>query len=209
MNVRRVVLWSPAWADSGDRRPFTNRVSPLRTGRPEMRQRHRVPVVSLNRQRPTVDRHRACEGDDPRDRRQHRAPRGTSDVNTPVLAGRVRVVAELELLHHGPIGRPRPRCSGGREHEHGCDGSDQGPAHLGLLVFSIDNVQPPYRCGRTLSIWTTRTRRIGAGERALSGARRPRSPCVAGARPRRAPQLPPQPPRGQAAPPSPPDRQRA
>ena len=143
MNVRHVVLQGAARTDGGDRRSFTHRVTPLRSRRAEMRQRHRVAVASLNRQRPTADRHRACERDNPRDRRQHRGSRGSADVDTAVLAGRVGVITELELLHHRPVGRPRPCCGGRREHEHGCDGRDQSSAHLGLLVFLVDNTQAP------------------------------------------------------------------
>jgi hypothetical protein len=139
MNVRDVVLGRAARADRGNPGAFDDRVALTHNRRPEVRQRHRVAVASLDRQRPAADRHGACEGDDPRRRRQHRSSRGRADVDTAVLAGHVGVVAETELLEHRPVDRPRPRCGGRRSHEHRNGDSDQDSAHLGLLVFYIDN----------------------------------------------------------------------
>jgi hypothetical protein len=135
MDVRSVVLRCAARADRGNPGAFDDRLALPHARRPKMRQRHRVAVASLDRQRPTADRHRARKGHDPRGRREHRGSRRSADVDTAVLAGRVGVAAETELLQDRPVDRPRPGCCGRRGYEHGSGHSDQGSAHLGLLVF--------------------------------------------------------------------------
>jgi hypothetical protein len=75
---------------------------------PEMEKRHRVPVGSLDRQRPSApwDRPGECHGAG--GRREHRAAGHCADVDATVLAARVGIVAEIELSKHRPVHGPGP-----------------------------------------------------------------------------------------------------
>jgi hypothetical protein len=88
----------------GDRRALGNR------DRPQLRERHRPLVRGQDRHRLAAARNRAGEGDHPGSRSEHRLPRLTADVDSPMLASRVRVCrVERERKEDRPVRRPRPR----------------------------------------------------------------------------------------------------
>jgi len=96
IDVGHRQLGLAAWADRADRRALRDRgAAPNRHGA-EMQDGDRVAVLGLDRDGPAADGDGPCEGDDSGCRREHRCPRGRSDVDSAMLAGRVRIVAEQE-----------------------------------------------------------------------------------------------------------------
>jgi len=86
--------------------------------RPEVRERHRIPVGRVDRDAPAGGGHRACERDGPGGGRSHGVTLRSRHVDASMLTSRVRMgVVERERLDDGASGRPRPRGSGAREGE--------------------------------------------------------------------------------------------
>jgi hypothetical protein len=97
--------------------------------RAQVRQRDRVSVGRLDRQRHAAARHRAGEADGAGGRRRDRLTLHCADLDPAALARGVRVRAvERERLEHRPPGRPGPGLRrGGKREEHG--GGEQEAAH--------------------------------------------------------------------------------
>ena len=90
----------------------------------ELEQRDRVAVGGLDRHTAPALRERAHEGDAPARRGANLGPGGDADVDTAVLAARVRVRADGERAQHRTVGGPGPteRSRGDderREHDRG------------------------------------------------------------------------------------------
>ena len=121
IDVGHRQLGLAAWADRADRRALRDRgAAPNRHGA-EMQDGDRVAVLGLDRDGPAADGDGPCEGDDSGCRREHRCPRGRSDVDSAMLAGRVRIVAEQEGPQYRALHRPRPAESRGRPRKRGGD----------------------------------------------------------------------------------------
>jgi hypothetical protein len=86
----------------------------------EMNERDRVAVLRLNRHGLATFRHRPGEGHDPSRGSAHGRSRRRADVDPPVLARRVRVVAvEGEPAQDRPVDGPSPGKTRGRERQSG------------------------------------------------------------------------------------------
>jgi hypothetical protein len=121
MDVGHRQLGLAAWADRADRHALRDRgAAPNRYGA-EMQDGDRVTVLRLDRDGPAADGDGPCEGDDSGCRREHRRTRGRSNVDSAVLAGRVRIVAEQERSQYRALHRPRPAESRGRPRQRGGD----------------------------------------------------------------------------------------
>jgi hypothetical protein len=108
MDVRRRGDRIGTVADDTDDRPLSDAAAAQDTRRGELQQRHRVAVLSLDRDRPTATRDRADERDRAGSRGEHRAAELCADVDTAMLPARVRVRAERERSQHRPRRGPRP-----------------------------------------------------------------------------------------------------
>jgi hypothetical protein len=121
IDVGHRQLGLAAWADRANRHALCDRgAAPNRHGA-EMQDGDRVAVLGLDRHGPAADGDGSCEGDDSGCRREHRRPRGRSDVDSAMLAGRVRIVAEQEGPQYRALHRPRPAESRGRPRQRGGD----------------------------------------------------------------------------------------
>jgi hypothetical protein len=143
MDVRNLVLGRSARSDRPDRRPFANRVTFLDGERAKLNERDRVAVVGLDRDDLSVRAYRPGECDGPGSRCEYGSAAIPADVDSAMLAARVRVAAEDERLEHVARSRPRPAVGGGgqRKHcKHDCDYCKT--AHRCLLVSDIDNGSP-------------------------------------------------------------------
>ena len=80
----------------------------------EVEERHREAVGCSNRDRAATAGYRAGERDAARRRGEHRLSRGSTDVDSPVLACGVRVPVVTEVLQYRPARRPGPGVRGRR-----------------------------------------------------------------------------------------------
>ncbi len=118
MDVRLAHLGVAARSDCPDAVAFGDCRALLNGDRPEVGERHVVPVGRLDRDRLAARRHRARERHDSRSRSEHRRTRIAADVEAAMLPRRVRLRAvEGERLEHRAVGRPRPRARRGCENE--------------------------------------------------------------------------------------------
>jgi hypothetical protein len=106
-----------------------------------MLQRHRVAVRRADRERPAALRHGACERHDPCSRHPHVGAEVAGDVDSTVLTGCVRIVAEDERAQHLAVDRPGPGIGRRGRDAGGDDQEEDDSAHLGLLVLDIDNIR--------------------------------------------------------------------
>ena len=137
MNVRLRFFGLSARADGGDRGSFAHRVALSDGDRPEVLERHGVPVRRLDRERPAALGHGAGEGDDARGRSRDGRSEIAGDVDTAMLARRVRVASEGEWAEHRPVHRPGPRLGGGGHDTCEDKGEQNGKAHFHGLLFSM------------------------------------------------------------------------
>jgi hypothetical protein len=140
VKVWDVVLDLAAWSDRADGHPFDDRLAALNAHRTEMRQRHRVAVGGLDRHGSATHRHGAGKRDRPWRGCKHRRSGWSADVDSPVLAGGIRIVAEDERLKNRSLDGPGPRSRGRGDHKRRRrDHDDQSSPHLFLLVVLIAN----------------------------------------------------------------------
>jgi hypothetical protein len=132
VHVGHVVLGVAAHADRSDDGSLADRRA-LRDGnRAEVGQRHRKAVGGEDAHRAPVTGNGAGEGHDPARRRSGGRALVSGDVDTAVLAARVRVTAEGERPQDSSLDRPRPRQRGAGqdeadERDGGTDGDHSGP----------------------------------------------------------------------------------
>ena len=162
VDVWDVVLDLSARSDRADSRTLADRLAAPNACRTEMRQGHRVPVGRLDRHDLAADRHCAGVRDGARRRYKNGIPRSSADVDSPVLARGVWIVAEDEFLEYRTFDRPGPRSRGRHNHEGRREHDDQSSTHLLLLVVLFANSAHDTWGGQPLSIWTTETCRKGA-----------------------------------------------
>jgi hypothetical protein len=130
VDVGDVMLDLSARADRADEVPFADRVASPNGRRAEMRQGHRVAVGRLDRHGSAAHGHRAGERDGAGRRCKDGLSGRRADVDSPVLARGVRIVAEDELLEHRAFDGPGPGPCGGHDCERGREHDDQGSTHL-------------------------------------------------------------------------------
>jgi hypothetical protein len=106
-----------------------------------MGQRHGVPVGRLDRHDPSARRDGADERDRAGGRSDDRVSGSGADVNSAVLARRVWIAAQDELLEYWTFHRPGPRSRSRHDHEGRRERDDQGSTHvcLSLLVVLLAN----------------------------------------------------------------------
>ncbi|MEP6909102.1 MAG: hypothetical protein ABI896_01570 [Actinomycetota bacterium] len=68
-----------------------------------------VAVLSPDREAQALARQSTSEGDDPGRRSDHVGSGGRTDVDSPVLAARIRIALGDERPEHRSLDRPRPR----------------------------------------------------------------------------------------------------
>jgi hypothetical protein len=112
MEVRHGPLRFSGPADRADRSAFFDGGVLLRGDRAEVDHRDRVPVVGLDGHAQPVARCRSGEGHLPTSRCRHRLPCGAADVDSAVLATRVRIGAERKRAEDRAGCRPRPGACG-------------------------------------------------------------------------------------------------
>lgn len=117
--------------DGSDEGSLGHGVAAPHRDRAEMHERDRVAVRRLDRDRPAAHRHGAREGDDPGRRGEHGCARRSADVDSAVLARRVRIVAEQKRSQHGALHRPRPAQSGSGHGQRSsdCSADEQSNRH--------------------------------------------------------------------------------
>lgn len=93
--------------------------------RAELQQRDRVAVGGLDRHGPPAAGHGAAERDRAGGRRANDGADLGPDVDAAMLAGGVRVLAELERPEDGPVGGPGPRGGGRDDDEERGRGDDR------------------------------------------------------------------------------------
>jgi hypothetical protein len=108
---------------------------------PELKQRHRIAVRGADRDRAAAVWNGAGEADRARRRSPHRRPHGAADVDSPVLAAGVRVVAESESAEHGSVDWPRPRSSSRRCDERDNRREHDEPAHTSSSSLSVQRTR--------------------------------------------------------------------
>jgi hypothetical protein len=101
-----------ALADGADDGALGDDAAAQDADRAELEKRDRIAVRALDRDRAAATRDHADEGHVAPDRRAHRAPHRTADVDAAVLAARIDVVAEDEGPQHLPLDRPCPGWGG-------------------------------------------------------------------------------------------------
>jgi hypothetical protein len=109
MDVRALVLGVAGRTRVGDDVALRDGHALAHAKRSEMRQRRLVSVARRDRDRETVRRHLAGEGDFTRCGRTDRRRIAQVDVDPAMLARRVRVVRDRERPQNGPVRGPRPR----------------------------------------------------------------------------------------------------
>jgi hypothetical protein len=129
VHVRFRHLWLSAWPDRSDRLAFVDGVAPRNCHFPEMDERHRVAVRSLNRHDFAVPGRRSCERDRSVRRRAHARAGLAGNVDAAVLAARVRIVSERKVTQDGAVGRPCPGTRVGRYEERKHESREQESAH--------------------------------------------------------------------------------
>jgi hypothetical protein len=183
MEVRGRMLGLSARTDRADRLALDDLGCPLHACGAEMRERHGVAIGGLDRDTPAAHRHGSGEGDRAAGRREDGSAGGCADVDAAMLARRVGVRSEHELLQYRSVRRPGPCSRSGRHDEHSRKRRDQSSKHqISFVVLSANNAENYLQCP-LLSIWTTRTCRKAPSATNRSGARRPTRP--GGGRPRR------------------------
>ena len=113
--------------------------------RAELQQRHRVAVGGLDRHGPAAAGHGTAERDRAGGRRAHGGADVGADVDAAVLAGGVRVRAQLERPDDRPVGGPGP--GGGsrdddEERGRGDDRSAEGARHETPPSDGVGNCRP-------------------------------------------------------------------
>jgi hypothetical protein len=124
VDVRDRVLGRPARSDRADRRPLSNDITLADGVAAELNERYRIAVTGLYRDDLPVRAHGPGEGDETRRRGEHGCALIAGDVDSAVLAARVRVAAVDKGPDHVSRGGPRPRVRAGRQcghDERGCD----------------------------------------------------------------------------------------
>ena len=162
VDVWDVVRDLSARSDRADGRALAYRLAAPHACRTKMRQGDRIAVGCLDRHGLAADRHRAGERDGARRGRKDRLSRRSADVDSPVLACSVWIVAEDEFLQYGAFHGPGPRSRGRHDHEGRRKHDDQSSTHLFLLVVFFANRDHDTWGDHPLSIWTTGTCRKGA-----------------------------------------------
>ena len=99
VHVRNGVLGRPRRADCSDDGALVDASSTRHGHRAEVDERHRVAVGRFDRDRQTVGRNGAGEGDHPSARCRDRRPGFARNVDTAVLTCGVRVAAVSEVFH--------------------------------------------------------------------------------------------------------------
>jgi hypothetical protein len=129
-------------ADRPHHLPFADRRAHWDGDRVQLEQRDRVAVLGANRDRAPGSGHRARKRDDAGRRRAHLGADRRADVDAPVLASAVRIVAGRERAQHRPFDRPGP----GPRHA----GQPQSRyAHDGEKPKAISVVRSENHAGRT------------------------------------------------------------
>ncbi len=162
VDVWDVVRELSARSDRADGRALADRLAAPHACRTKMRQGDRIAVGCLDRHDLAADGHRAGERDGARRGCKDRLSRRSADVDSPVLACSVWILAEDEFLQYGAFDGPGPRSRGRHDHEGRREHDDQSSTHLFLLVVLFANSDHDTWSGRPLSIWTTETCRKGA-----------------------------------------------
>lgn len=109
MDIRATDFGVAGGPDRPDRRALVDRSAFRHDQRAEMRERDGQPVRGLNREADPGRGNGARERHRPGRRGTHGSAGVTTDIDTAVLAGRVRMRrVEHERLQHGPVGGPRP-----------------------------------------------------------------------------------------------------
>jgi hypothetical protein len=121
VDVRHVDLRLARRTDRPNRLALGDAVAGAHRDRPEMKQRHRVPVRRPDRQRAAVHREPTGERDSAIRRRTHGGACLCADVDPGVAVLAVLLPAEVEAAKHGTVGGPGPGRGGRRcrqaEHE--------------------------------------------------------------------------------------------
>jgi hypothetical protein len=127
IDVRLRKLRHAARPDRADELSFPDRVAAPDGVRAQMQEGDRVTVPRPDRHRPSAPRDGSGEGDRSCCRRRDRRPRCGTDVDSAMLAGRVRIRAEREGHQHRTRDGPTPaesrrrncqREGGDHENEH-------------------------------------------------------------------------------------------
>src|SRR5205085_4724819 len=162
VEVWDVVLDLAAGPDRADTRALVDRVAAPNARRTKMRQRHRVAVGSLDRHNSATPGDGAGEGDGAARRCQDWLSGRCADLDSPVLARGIRIVAEDELLENRALDGPCPRPRARNDHERRRDHDDQSSPHVFPSLLSKLPTEPPYLGWPSLSTWTTESDRRGA-----------------------------------------------
>jgi hypothetical protein len=121
VDVRHVDLRLARRTDRPNRLALGDAVAGAHRDRPEMKQRHRVPVRRPDRQRAAVHREPTGERDSAVRRRTHGRACLCADIDPGVAVLAVLLPAEVEAAKHGTVGGPGPGRGGRRyrqpEHE--------------------------------------------------------------------------------------------
>jgi hypothetical protein len=129
VHVRRRVLRFPARADRTDDVVLGDRGPDAHGDRAQVNERDREALGGADRQRQAGSRNGSGKADDTCLRCPHVRARGRADVDSPVLAARIRVVVEREAPKHRSFDRPAPglrrwRCDErGHHRQHRCEPS--------------------------------------------------------------------------------------
>ena len=120
MDVRDSVLRDAAASGKRDRCTLGDLRAFVYQHRPQVKQRRRVSVASLDRDRAPAAGNRAGEGNASIDRRKHGRTERPLDVDTAVLAGLERELGIEDVrAEHRPGQRPRPGLRRAGEHQRG------------------------------------------------------------------------------------------
>jgi hypothetical protein len=136
------MLRLAARADGADGLTLADRRAAGDADRPEMDERHRIPVGGSDGDHAPADGHRPGEGDRAGGRRAHSRFRRSADIDAAVLAAGVGIVAEHEWSKHRPIHGPGPgECgrSADLEREEDRKQDDETLHRLLLLVVCYGN----------------------------------------------------------------------
>jgi len=129
MDVRIGHLRLVGRADRPDDVAFRDRGALAHRRRAEVDERDGQAVAGLDRHREAVLRDGARERDAAGRRCADTLAKTAADVDSAVLAARVRVVAERESAQDRPFDGPAPCAPGGRDDERGDERREQGAPH--------------------------------------------------------------------------------
>jgi hypothetical protein len=142
MDVRLRDLGVGARGDGANHLAFGDRRAHRNGDRAELQERDRVTVFGADRDCPPGAGHRPGKGDHAGGGRTHVAADRGTDVDSPVLAPAVRIVAGREPTQNRAVDRPAPRGGVRRQGEgqHAGQGEKHGPTSVARSANHDGNV---------------------------------------------------------------------